>query len=152
TTSHSYTSLLFHLDKSQVVIRILYVNQAGSRGGAEKVLLEILTHLDRSRFEPMVVCLQDGPFVDELRDQAAVDVQVVRIGKFRDAIDAFRVTRELRKVIRKNRIDIVHSNGTGAQIYGGLAARSCGVPNIYHQHDLIEWSCSTQGLINLAAA
>ena len=42
------------------MIRILYINPAGERGGAEVVLLGILAHLDRTRFQPEVVCLRGG--------------------------------------------------------------------------------------------
>jgi glycosyltransferase involved in cell wall biosynthesis len=133
------------------VRRVLYINQAGNRGGAETVLLDILKHLDRTRFEPLVVSLQDGPFVDELNEQAGAEALVIETGRFRNPLHGWRVVSKLRSLIRTRGVDLVHSNGTGAHLYGGLAARLCGVPNVYHQHDLIDWSWSMQGLIHLAA-
>lgn len=131
--------------------RILYINPAGERGGAETVLLNILRHLDRQRFQATVVCLQDGAFVNELREQSDVDVEVVPMGRFRSLSDARRVIQRLQDIIHRDAIDLVHANGTGAHLYGGLAAKRGGVPSLYHMHDLIAWEWSRQGLIHLLA-
>jgi len=132
-------------------IRILYITPAGERGGAEVVLLTILRHLDRSRFEPAVICLQDGPLVEQLEQQAKVHVEVVPAERFRDLRHAGRVIRQLRHVTRSCAVDLVHCNGTGAHLYGSPAARLCGVPSIYHLHDVVERSWDRQGLVHLLA-
>ena len=44
----------------QVPLRVLYLNPAAQWGGAEKCLFDLVTHLDRSRFEPLVVLPYHG--------------------------------------------------------------------------------------------
>lgn len=132
-------------------IRVLYLSAAGERGGAESVLLGILRHLDRSRFEPTVVSLENGAFVRELEREAKVAVRVVRAGRFRDLRAARRVILELARIMRQSGTDLVHCNGTGAFLYGGVAATMCRVPRIHHIHDVLEWSWTKQGLLHILA-
>lgn len=131
--------------------RILYITPAGERGGAETVLLTVLRHLDRTRFEPTVVCLQDGPFVSEMREQANVRVEMVPAGRFRDLGRARQAIRQIRQIIRRHHVQLVHCNGIGGHLYGSPAARLCGVPSIFHLHDVLDWSWTRQGMVNLLA-
>ena len=51
--------------------RVLYIHHGGTLGGAPISLLFLLRQLDRSCYEPIVLCLADGPVVERFR---AVDV------------------------------------------------------------------------------
>lgn len=130
---------------------ILYVNAAGERGGAETVLLSVLKRLDRSRFTPRVVLLGTGGLVQEIETTVGVPVEVIEMGRFRNIARAVDVIRGIGRIIRRHEIRVVHSNGTGAHLYGGAAAWFAGVPSIYHVHDVVDRSRSSQGVVNLAA-
>ena len=47
--------------------RILYIHHGGSLGGAPISLLFLLRQLDRSSYEPIVLCLAGGPVVEHFR-------------------------------------------------------------------------------------
>jgi glycosyltransferase involved in cell wall biosynthesis len=130
--------------------RILYILPAGEKGGAEVVFLNILENLDRSVFEPFVIVLKDGPFISELQKHDVTPV-VVNTNRLRSIKGFFEITSFIRKIIEDEQIDVVHCNGTGAQIYGGYAAGLTGTQCIYHLHDSVEWSWSRQGLAYLLA-
>ena len=49
--------------------RILYIHHGGGLGGAPLSLLYLLKQLDRSRYEPTVLTLRDGPIVDLYRQE-----------------------------------------------------------------------------------
>jgi glycosyltransferase involved in cell wall biosynthesis len=132
--------------------RILYVSSAADRGGAEVVLMEILTHLDRNRFRPEVVSLQEGNLAGEIQRQFGIPVTTVPISRFRDLQRGGQVVRQLARVAREHGIDLVHANGTAAHLYGGLAAHACCLPSIYHLHDVPVRSWTSHGLIHLAAS
>jgi glycosyltransferase involved in cell wall biosynthesis len=132
--------------------RVLYVSSAGERGGAEVVLLTILAHLDRTRFEPHVVCLQEGDLVRQMREESGIEAQVYPIGQFRRVWRGRRVVQRISQMICDRSIDVVHCNGTPAQIYGGLAAKRAHTPSIYHLHDLPDSSWTRQGLVHRLAA
>src|SRR5262245_57142718 len=105
------------------MIRVLYLSSAGERGGAEVVLLTILAHLDRSRFEPHVACLQEGELVRQMLEEVGIEAEVCPVGQFRRVWRGSRVVQRLRQFILDRNIDVVHCNGTPAQVYGGLAAK-----------------------------
>jgi glycosyltransferase involved in cell wall biosynthesis len=98
-----------------------------------------------------VVSFEPGPFVRELEAQTGLKIEVVPVGRFRNLRAGYRGVRRLAEIIRRDRIQLVHCNGTGAHIYGGLAARLCGVPSVFHVHDVMNLSWSSQGLLHLAA-
>jgi glycosyltransferase involved in cell wall biosynthesis len=130
---------------------VLFVDAAGERGGAEAVLLALLRHLDRDRFPPHVCCLRDGPLIDELRRRAGVEVSLIPSGSFRQVAAGIAAVTRLRDVITASDVALVHCNGTGAHIYGGLAARRAGVPSLYHVHDVPATGWSGQGLVDRLA-
>src|SRR5260370_36696586 len=49
-------------------MKVLYSNHTGQVSGAERVLLMILSRLDRSRIEPVVVCPAEGRLIGMVRD------------------------------------------------------------------------------------
>lgn len=130
---------------------VLFVNAAAERGGAEVILLALLQHLDRVRFPPHVCCLREGPFVDELRHDARVEVTVVSSGSFHHVRRGLDAVRRIHALAAELRVALVHANGTGAHIYGGLAARRAGVSHLYHVHDVPDSGWNGQGLIGRLA-
>ena len=130
---------------------VLFVNAGAERGGAEVILLTLLRHLDRERFPPHVCCLRDGPFVNELRREARVEVTVVPSGSFRQVRKGLEAVTRIHALAVARHVALVHANGTGAHIYGGLAARRAGVPHIYHVHDVPEAGWNGQGMIGRLA-
>lgn len=111
---------------------IVYVNPGGFLGGAERSLIDILRHLDRSRFTPRVVVLSDGPFADAVR---ALDIHVTQLGLSKStlafgqrnpiaaiphllsaAIDVRRALTRLRDVLGNERPLVLHANGLKADL------------------------------------
>jgi len=96
------------------------------RGGAEKQLVLLATHLDRARFSPTVVALtRGGPFEDALREHR-VPCEV--IGK-RRGVSPLALVR-LRRLLRSLRPDVVHTWMFTADAYGRVAAKMAGVRRI----------------------
>src|SRR5205809_7478942 len=102
-------------------MRVLYVSPLAERGGVEVVLLSILNSLDRSRFAPAVVLLHNGPLVSEVRS-TGTPVWVVEAGRVRKITRALSAVARLARLIRQERIDLVHTMNAKAHMYGGSAA------------------------------
>lgn len=97
-------------------------------GGAERQLFELARHLDRSRHEPLVVCLSRvvDPYAGRLRE-AGVEVAVL---PRRRSGDPFRVAA-LAVFLRRRRVDLAHSFLLAANAYTWAASRLAGgVPYI----------------------
>ena len=136
-------------------IRVLFIDHTAQLGGGELALLRLLSSLDRSRIEPVVVLAEEGPLLVALRE-AGIAVQVLPLdAEIRDAkkdalglagllgraaaIPRLRAySRRLAVVAKELRVDVVHCNSLKSDIYGGLAGRRASVPVVWHVRDRID--------------
>lgn len=118
------------------------------RGGLEVVLLNILKCLDRSQFTPLVLCLENGPFVREV-EQTATQTHVIETGRVREILKGGRAVATAVRLIRNEGIDLVHSHNAKAHVYGGLAAAIAGVPSLYHLHGVPRPTPGRDGVVSL---
>jgi len=91
-------------------IKVLFVLPTLDGGGAERVFVHLLNHLNRERFEvALVLGLRRGTYLADLRD----DIEVIELG----ALQSAKVVTSLARVVRRRRPDIVFST-----VYSNFAA------------------------------
>jgi glycosyltransferase involved in cell wall biosynthesis len=100
-------------------VRIVEVLATGSNGGAQEHLYNIVTRIDRSRYDLSVVSLSPGPAVRKLQ-RAGVPVLVV--DEPDDAIAVGALAAHLAEV----RPDVVHNHMYRAELVGTRAAIALG--------------------------
>lgn len=119
-------------DLSSNVVRVCHVSMSLQTGGLERLLVDFSRFHDRHRFAMQFVALSgNGQPADDIR-AAGCPVRVlnesVKIRKLRTVV-------ELAKVLRAERIQVVHTHNTYAHFYGSLAAKLAGVAVIVNtQH------------------
>ncbi|MBI5570932.1 MAG: glycosyltransferase [Desulfomonile tiedjei] len=118
-------------------IRILHVIDTLRPGGAEQMLLTNVRHLPKSRFESVVVAL--FPPLDLKADLMQCDVPVHCLG-MRGRLDWRRGVLGLARLLRDERIDIVHTHLSCANIYGRIAAWLARVPVVVTTLHFCEYS------------
>ena len=133
--------------------QLLFINHTAELGGGEIALFNLVCHLDRTRYQPLVMLLADGPLVHRLQ-AAGINVRVLpispTIGRHSKdqlglstllrLLDIWRTGRhawQLRRIIRECGADLVHTNSLKADVIGGLAGRLAGVPVVWHVRDRI---------------
>jgi glycosyltransferase involved in cell wall biosynthesis len=110
-------------------IRILHVITGLSTGGAELMLLKLLSRIDRTAFEPSVVSLTGRGVVAERIEDLGIKVEV--LGLRRDVPNPLRLI-SLAYRIAKQRVDAVQTWMYHADLVGGLAAKLAGsVPVVW---------------------
>jgi glycosyltransferase involved in cell wall biosynthesis len=103
--------------------------------GAERVLLDLVRHLDPARFRPVVCCLHaGGPLVPEFE---AAGVRVVMLRK-RSRWD-LSILEQIRGVIAGERPALVHTHLFTADAWGRAAALLAGVPAVCTAHSSDPW-------------
>ncbi len=101
---------------------ILYVENSSEIGGANRSLLLILDHLDRTRFIPFVIVPSSGPMVEELVKRGIPHriisrAQPTKIWPF----PFFRAVRMYIDIMQEQKIDLVHVNDIATYLWIGAA-------------------------------
>lgn len=113
------------------------------RGGAEKQLALLATHLDRSRFAPFVVALTRGGPYREVLESGGVPCELIGKGLGVSPLALARLVR----VLRRRRPDVVHTWMFTANAYGRVAARLAGARRVIaNEMCVVDW----KGPIRLA--
>lgn len=134
-------------------IRILFFDHTAVLSGGELALLNLVEHLDRERFDPVVVLGQTGPLVDSMKAIAEthvieLDPSVKNVRKdvigWRTVVApsklfvSFEYVARLKRSFQSLGAEVVHTNSLKSDILGGIAARLAGIPLIWHVRDRIE--------------
>ena len=114
-------------------IKVLYISPVAERGGAERVLYNLVKFHNRDVCEPHVFFLKDGPFVDEIR-KLNIPVYIYEAGRLRHFKKSLMAVYRIAMIIKSEDIDIVHGNSSMGHIYGGIAALITRRRCIWFQH------------------
>lgn len=128
------------------MINILYLHAGSEMYGADKVLLELVSGLDKSKFHPIVILPSDGLLTDELRknhiEVYVVNYPVLRrkyfnvkgivnfIAKYNTAV------RLILRIVKERNVSLIHVN-TVAVLEGIALKKRLHVPLLWHVHEII---------------
>ena len=110
-------------------------------GGAERVLMQTLLSLDRSRFERTLILTRWDPLLADSAAGADVLAALERagvhvLGVRRTGRLSPRAWVRIVRWLRAHRVDVLHANKFGANLAAVVIARPTGVPVIAHEHGL----------------
>ncbi|MDH7480457.1 MAG: glycosyltransferase family 4 protein [Armatimonadota bacterium] len=103
-------------------IRIAYLVRP-TEGGIKVHLLTLLSGLDRSKFEPIVICPPRISLFAEVQEKGIPAIPLDIIGEISISKDFFAIIK-LRRILRDLRPDILHMHSFKAGLIGRLAALS----------------------------
>lgn len=128
------------------MINILFIHQSADLYGSDKTLLQLLTNLDTSKFNPVVVIPLDGPLKEELEKNniKVIISPVLKLYRkmftplnillfFKQIKKGIQVLDELNK---EYKFDIIYSN-TLAVLLGMIYARKRKIKHVWHVHEII---------------
>jgi len=96
-------------------------------GGGQVTLLTLARGLDRERFEVFAASEPGGPLVEEM---GKLGVPHVPISLRKSS--GLRAVAAIAAVLKNNRIDVLHTHGGIAGLYGRWAAKKAGTPAVVH--------------------
>lgn len=127
-------------------LRIAYVTTPIHFGGAEKVSLNFLKTVDRTRFQINPIAFvrpweSSNLFVQELEREnysvSKVPVAVRPASEGKDYLRILRCFRIMLSLLRNNDLDMVHTHGYFADIVGIPVAKMLGIPVVSTCHGFI---------------
>lgn len=120
---------------------ILYFSSLAELGhGGQESLLQLIQHLDTGRYRPVAVVSQEGSLSRRLRE-LAVTVVVRDLPRIHPAAigGICGCLKTLRRIVARERIAILHSDGPRNTVYAGLLGWWTGRPVVWHarssEHD-----------------
>jgi len=111
-------------------IRVLELVVSTGLGGGPAQVLDLVRHLPRGEFAVTVAGPAGGPYVRIFGECGTpfVEIPIDRLG--------IQPLAAALRLIRQGDIDLVHSHGKGAGLYGRIAARRAGVPAVHTFHGI----------------
>ena len=126
---------------------ILFISHSAGRHGAEKSLTTLLKHIDRSRFNPIVILPENGPLEHQL-NSINIEYYIIPMPRWvnwekKRIFEKTRVTLEENKAVQslititqKYNIKLVYSN-TIANRTGAKLAKKLDLPHIWHIREIL---------------
>lgn len=115
---------------------VLFAVESMERAGAEQVVLSLVSGLDRNRFRPIVCCLTErGELADRVEEQGVPVIPLHKHPRF-----DLPVIPRLASVLRRHRVDIVHSHVWPANVWGRVVGAAMGTSALLvTEHNVDLW-------------
>jgi glycosyltransferase involved in cell wall biosynthesis len=105
------------------MIRLAHIITGLNTGGAEMMLFKLLSHMDRSSFDIVVISLTEtGAVGDKIKE---LDLPVYSLGMGRSSPNPY-YSFALARFLRSNRVELVQSWMYHADLLGGISAKLSG--------------------------
>lgn len=115
-------------------LRVLFVQGAGIRAGAERALMARLRHLPEHGIEPTVAFLSGGPFRDEVEAAGVPTIRLAEVSQLRRAGRSVASVRGLADLTRE-RADVIEGCGEKMSVLAGWSARFARRPCVFNLQD-----------------
>ena len=109
-------------------MKILHLIQTSGPGGAEKLLLTLAKN-SKDQYTSIIGLLKNGWLLKQLQNH---DVKVKIIPS--DGSFDLKLIKNLVDIIKKEKIDLIHSHLLDMNFYSSLAAKVAGIPHISTEH------------------
>jgi len=111
--------------------KVLHIVEDLEIGGLERVIASIVMGLDRIRYEVEVWCLVRGGEIAEELVEKGIGVKILGMNSYHNPLQIVALSR----LIKKSKIDIIHTHGYFGSTFGRLAAILVKTPTIIaHVH------------------
>lgn len=119
-------------------IRVLQlIEDFGLVGGAEKLVLDILSNLDRDAFEPHVAIVGPKVLPSLCKSTGAQIHSITSRGRL-----GIIAIRQLSQIVKQNDIHLIHSHLIKMNTLNGIVSRYCGIPGIGSIHGVLSHETS----------
>lgn len=113
---------------------ILYLSSFGDfRGGGQVSLFHLVRNMDNLLFHPHVILPSTGTMAIKLQEQN-IDISFLNFVKIspKNIFKSLILLNNLFKLIGKQKIDLIHTDGPRNTFYAGLVAKIKKVPLVFH--------------------
>ncbi len=110
-------------------INILFILPSFDTGGSEKLVIDLVAHLDRAKFNLVLCVFFNGTYAKKVKELAIPFYVVHEDGKIKSKI---AVIKFLNAIIRKHMIDVVNTHHLSALLQGLLSCKLFNHTKVVH--------------------
>ena len=111
--------------------KILFVITKGNFGGAQRYVYDLATNLPKDKFEAVVACGEGNLLKERLKEGNIRTIELEGLGREIKAEKDFQVLKNLIKIIREEKPNIVHFNSSKIGFLGALAVLCFRILNLF---------------------
>ena len=111
--------------------RILHITFNMGIGGTEQVIRQLVLKSPRERFENHIVCIDSK--IGEIGQQVSAAGAIIHPLQRQSGLD-LNLIRSIGRIIKQNKIDVVHCHQYTPWFYGLLGALGTGVRVVFTEH------------------
>lgn len=127
---HSSTNMRPNYTENDRKCRLIQITHDLRIGGLQRVVVNICRSINRHKFDVSVLCLRDlGEYAADI-EKMGIAVHLLDHNK-KSGPDYFAFLK-VAEVLRRERVDVIHTHNTQPFIDGTIAARMSGVRTIIH--------------------
>ena len=122
------------------MIPILYLSHCGSSiGGGEQQLAYLVTNIDREHYQPLVVCPDDGIFVEYLRcaDIPTVILKLPPWRRTKSLIARYGAAKKLAALAKTHNAQLIHTSDSWFNPYLWHVRKHLKIPVVSHVRTLL---------------
>ena len=114
-------------------------NRSGFQGGGEISFFELIKGLDRKKFNPLIIVPGDGEIVQSVAG-LGLEVSICPLPPLKTMVLGLPLWSLIRLagILRSTSINLIHSNGSRACFYSGMAGLLLKIPMIWHVRETIQ--------------
>lgn len=101
--------------------KILYIITKSNFGGAQRYVYDLATNLPEDKFKAVVACGQGDLLIERLKDSNIKTIRIEGLGREIKASKDFQVLKNLIKIIKEEKPNVVHLNSSKIGLLGALA-------------------------------
>ena len=138
--------------ESSQKIRVMFLVHTAVIGGGERSLIDILTYINKERFQPILVCFENGHLVERVSKISGVEVTVIpfsnKVLKYnrdeKSILRFFSIFSLLSPMLKlfvfmyKSKAKVIYSNSMKAHFIGLVVGKLALKKVIWHVRDIID--------------
>jgi len=120
--------------------KVMHITYDMRIGGTEMVIKNIINGCDKNHFEMSILCIESplGPFAEELQKD---DIEIFQLNR-QPGFDT-NLIKQIRQIIKNNKVDIIHCHQYTPWVYGVFAAAFSNTKVIFTEHGRFHPDSST---------
>ena len=108
---------------------VLLFSTSSGPGGAERVISNLATSLDRSKYRP-VLCLFRSGWLQERVESQGIRTHIIPTNGMTD----WRWALQFKRLLKKERVDLIHAHEFDANVQGTFVAAMSVIPLVATVH------------------